>query len=588
MRLTILEQMFYRLGIACRAVAGKESNQMLNILTEPMIRVDQGGGAAVWVSLPETYALLMADQVAAFPALRPHQRHAWHAFLCQLGAIALHRAGESAPPGDTEDWRALLWGLTADWPEDEPWQLVVADITQPALLQPPASSAAKAAEFKNRVATPDELDMLVTSKNHDLKGAVVSAANADDWLFALVTLQTMGGYSAAGKNSQYHTISRVSGTAGSRIAFSLTPSERLGIHIKRDIAALLEVCQDLIEKYDFAPDGVDLMWRVPWDGEKAIQLDELNPFYIEVCRRIRLYRDENGRVFGKRVGSKARRVKAEDLKGVVGDPWHPIRRGSKGDIALRLTYRDAFGYRQIARCLNPAEYELPPIFLTESERRTPEPMFLLAKGVVSYPVGPKAETQGYAESFIPLNLSTLRILGRPAGVPGIGEIAKSRIEAIDRLKGILQDALASFIAQGKDIYQLNSLERRKLRDRRELEPWLKRIEELVEKSFFDDLQTEFVAPEGEREGVRNRWLNEVIGHAECILKDAAKGLPCPSIHYYKALTQANEVFRVRVRGRNGFPNLYQKPDTEEVVECQTTNPPETPSNPAGAQMSLFK
>ena len=35
-------------------------------------------------SLPEVYAALMADIVESFPAIRPHQRHAWHAFLVQL------------------------------------------------------------------------------------------------------------------------------------------------------------------------------------------------------------------------------------------------------------------------------------------------------------------------------------------------------------------------------------------------------------------------------------------------------------------------------------------------------------------------
>ena len=42
----------------------------------------------------------MEDQVEAFPALRPHQRHAWHAFLVQLGVIAMHKAGLTEPLTD--------------------------------------------------------------------------------------------------------------------------------------------------------------------------------------------------------------------------------------------------------------------------------------------------------------------------------------------------------------------------------------------------------------------------------------------------------------------------------------------------------
>lgn len=72
---------------------------MLNLLTEPLFRLTTTDGTRKG-TLPDVYAALMADEVEAFPALRPHQRHAWHAFLVQLGAMALHRADISEPPGD--------------------------------------------------------------------------------------------------------------------------------------------------------------------------------------------------------------------------------------------------------------------------------------------------------------------------------------------------------------------------------------------------------------------------------------------------------------------------------------------------------
>ena len=141
------------------------------------------GGATAHASLPEIYAALMRDEIDAFPALRPHQRHAWHAFLVQLGVMAVHRAGLSDPPEEAEEWPRLLRGLTSDFPDDEPWHLVVDDIAKPAFMQPPASSEDKRKEYKNRVETPDELDMLVTGKNHDLKINV--AANSRPGRLAL-------------------------------------------------------------------------------------------------------------------------------------------------------------------------------------------------------------------------------------------------------------------------------------------------------------------------------------------------------------------------------------------------------------------
>ena len=196
---------------------------MLNILTVPLMCMTTEKGT--WeASLPTVYAALMIDRVEAFPALRPHQRHAWHAFLVQLGAMAMHWAGVSEPPTDAEGWKELIRGLTRDYPGDEPWQLVVEDITRPAFMQSPASSQDKEKEYKSVVATPDELDMLVTSKNHDLKSAVASQAGLDDWIFALVTLQTMEGFGGAGN----YGISRMNGGLGSRPAFSLAPPGGIG------------------------------------------------------------------------------------------------------------------------------------------------------------------------------------------------------------------------------------------------------------------------------------------------------------------------------------------------------------------------
>ena len=65
-------------------------------------------------------------------------------------------------------------------------------------MQPPASSKEREKDYKNPVLTPDQLDMLVTSKNHDLKSTVAGQTNFNDWIFALVTLQTMEGFAGAG------------------------------------------------------------------------------------------------------------------------------------------------------------------------------------------------------------------------------------------------------------------------------------------------------------------------------------------------------------------------------------------------------
>jgi CRISPR system Cascade subunit CasA len=166
---------------------------MFNLVVDPIIGVLDINGKRERLSLPQLYLKLGVDGIVTFPALRPHQRHAWHALLCQLGALACLKTGLSAPPEDLDGWSAALRTLTTGFPGDEPWMLVTS-LDKPAFLQAEVGSL----ENFKALTTPDELDMLVTAKNHDVKRARLSRAEPDDWLFALVALQTMEGFLGAG------------------------------------------------------------------------------------------------------------------------------------------------------------------------------------------------------------------------------------------------------------------------------------------------------------------------------------------------------------------------------------------------------
>ena len=320
---------------------------MRNVMTDPVIRTDMSSGSRVVASLPEVYAALMADEVDAFPALRPHQRHAWHAFLVQLGAMAMHRAGLTEPPTGADTWCSLIRSLTPDYPDDEPWQLVVDNITKPAFMQPPATSRKRENDYKTTVRTPDELDMLITSRNHDLKVAVATRACADDWIFALITLQTMEGFGGVGN----YGISRMNGGLGSRPAFTLTPSERWGAHVRRDITALLAYRPTLLGKFPMTEDGEGLLWTTCWDGaaEESLPASRLDPLYIEVCRRIRLRNHADGTLHGIRSTSKAARIEGKDLKGRTGDAWVPVDR--KRDNLPLTVATGGFTYKRVTEYL---------------------------------------------------------------------------------------------------------------------------------------------------------------------------------------------------------------------------------------------
>ena len=522
---------------------------MYNVLTEPLIGTVKSDGSRVEESLPEVYAALMADQVEAFPALRPHQRHAWHAFLVQLSAMAMRRAGKSEPPEEAGEWLRVIRGLTPDYPNDEPWQLVVEDITKPAFMQPPASSKDRETDFKTpvTVTTPDELDVLVTSKNHDLKSTVATQAAVDEWIFALITLQTMEGFSGAGN----YGISRMNGGMSSRPAFSMTPDTRPGVHIKRDIKVLLEHRPKLIDDYGFADGGHSLVWTLPWDGAPAesLLLTALDPFYLEICRRVRLRLDDAGSLTVVRASSRAARIEAKASKGITGDPWTPVDRKEGKSLTLA---GGGFTYKRTVAYLLSADWQSPALLIpTDAETRSPDTMSLVARGMARG----QGKTEGYYERVIPVRRKWQQAMLRGGGgTEDIGQIATARIDKIGKVQRILSHAIQVFLARGDS--EAVSPEHRNL-----ARNWLNRLDEIIDSRFFEHLQEEFETEDREeRERIHNRWLmngrDGVVDHARRILSDATDSLPCPSIHRFKARANAEGLFEGRIRGNQGLPFLY--------------------------------
>ena len=526
---------------------------MFNIITERFVRMTVTGGVRS-ASLPEVFAALMKNEVDAFPALRPHQRHAWHAFLVQLGAMAMHRDGLVDPPEDATEWLRIIRALTPDYPDDEPWQLVVDDITKPAFMQPPASSAEREKDYKSTVATPDELDMLVTSKNHDLKAAVATQAAPDEWLFALITLQTMSLQNGRGN----YPISRIRSAYSGRPAFSLAPPGRTGAHVLRDIKVLQKHRQTILADYPMTDGGTDLLWVIPWDGNKkeGIQLDQLDPFYIEICRRVRLQTNEKGNLYSVRANSESSRIEAKNINGRTGDPWTPINK--KEGKALNIGPA-GFSYKRITTYLTSADWEWPLLLSRASEDRgSNTPMQLVARSTKNN-TNKQGMTEGYHERVIPLRSKTMQVFGRTRDTAELGDIAQQRIEQVGTVQRILSYAIQVFAARGNG--DKVSPEHRAL-----AHPWLNKLDEIVDTNFFEDLQDEFEAAGAEQMKARNEWLmngtDGVIDHARRILHAAEDSLPCPTIHRYRARVNAEGLFEGRIRGAKGLPSLFDEGQEE--------------------------
>ena len=109
-----------------------------NLLTEGVFDVKVGSESKS-LNFPGILSALSHQSpiITSFNKLMPHQKQAWYSFLVQLAAIACFRAGLKAPPLREKEWYKILKNLTADWPLDEPWNLVVNDLSKPAFFQPP-------------------------------------------------------------------------------------------------------------------------------------------------------------------------------------------------------------------------------------------------------------------------------------------------------------------------------------------------------------------------------------------------------------------------------------------------------------------
>ena len=506
----------------------------MNLLDDPLIRIV---GAAP-ATLPDLCArIARGEAVPGFPALRPHQRHAWHAFLVQLGLIALERAGVevSQMPLDADAWRDLLHGLTPDHPGDDPWRLVVDDTTVPAFMQPPTVNGESS--YKQRDDTPDDIDILVASRHHSIKAGAARRARPDDWLFALITLQTMGGYGGPG----LYGVARMNGGYSSRPAFSLVPAGAdFGACVQRDIVALHGQWAELRRDSPFSGDAA-LLWLDPWGGTKSEMLPPggVHPLAIEICRRIRLRTDETGDgIFAIRASSKARRIAAADLHGLTGDPWTP----RSTDKVLHVSPGAAFQYDHISTLLGPGDWRLPLLcHATPDEKGSGARMHLIARAVI----GGQGRTDGYRERIIPLGASSVRALG--VADSGLGAIARDCGDQVKKVQTALRSALYTFIASDAGDSSANF---------EHVRAWQNRLDEIVEDSFFDALQTEFEAAEADRSAVRHAWLRVVVDAATAIFRDAMLALPHHAARRYRARAQAERRFQQRLRGPNGVPSLY--------------------------------
>ncbi|MCW2274733.1 CRISPR-associated protein Cse1 [Rhodoblastus acidophilus] len=521
---------------------------MFNLLTQPLIAAAPLGP----LSLPGLLAALSRDEVDSLPALRPHQAPAWHMFLVQLGALAMHRSGRTELPREEGDWCDLLRGLTPDFADDAPWRLVVEDWTKPAFLQPPVPKAVK---LENTVPTPDAMDLLITAKNHDLKQAVAQAAAPEDWIFALVSLQTGEGY---GGRSNYG-IARMNGGSSSRPMVTLAPlagdksmTPRSGAWFRRNVRTLLETRHAELQRHaQFAypaTGGLGLIWIAPWPDDAQLHLRELDIWFIEICRRVRICADCEG-ISAVKGLSKSTRIDAKAFNGALGDPFAPIHRTeNKG-----LTLGDGdFDYSRLTTLLLSGDWELPILARPASFERTGDTMAVVCMALARG----NSRTDGFKSRILPLDGRKAQSLG--ARRQALFELAQAQIEDIDKFDKALGYALA-MVAAGGDRDKIKKEHYRHAAGARAA------FDRTVDSEFFDHLWARDAAQQQSAEALKaeqTAFHQALLKNAEAAFEAAVAAVPCASLFRPRAEARARSAFAGRLR--HEFPGLFAKAPAEDA------------------------
>lgn len=490
-----------------------------NLLTEPVFSLTRNGSAAA-ATLPEVFSALANREPLEFSALQPHQTHAWFAFLVQLGALAGFRMRDTALD-DAGRWTAALRVLTDG--RNEPWCLVVPDLNAPAFMQPPVPEGSIARwKDDNATATPDAIDVLATAKNHDVKMERMAAPRLEHWVYALVSLQTMQGFS--GRDN--YGIARMNGGFSNRPSFGAARDLSWATRFQRDTSLLLATRGQITADHGFNSEtGLALLWLEPWDGIEQLAIPDLDPYFIEICRRVRLL-DDSGRITARWTTSKHARIAAPknpDKKNTrinLGDPWTPVR--LKDGAALTATN---LRYERVQGVLFGDEYQPSPASLPQPTDGD-EPLLtcqVLVRG--------EGGTDGYHERHIIVPPKARLRLATIEGRRQLGELSRQRLAQIKDVNTVLKRAVAALLQADPDKLDFS--------DSR-IEPFAQALDAEIDRIFFAAL---FADIELSFEVARSKWLDQLATLARQTLDEAELSAPIATGREYRAQAAAEREFR---------------------------------------------
>jgi CRISPR system Cascade subunit CasA len=185
-----------------------------------------------------------------------------------------------------------------------------------------------------------------------------------------------------------------------------------------------------------------LLWCVAWNGtEPPLDLAELDPWFIECSRRIRLVQDAGGRLLARVKPTKAARVAADEYKGNLADPWIPINRENES-----AAYNARPAYHTIASVLFDEGKWIKPLLLKW------EPSIDQAPVIAHFDVLVRGQgrTKGYFEPMVRVEEKDFDLFTTDAGRDRLAELSRTMIENVGTVRKIVRSALLALL-QGAPI-----------------------------------------------------------------------------------------------------------------------------------------
>ena len=291
------------------------------------------------------------------------------------------------------------------------------DLDQPAFLQPPTDHTST-----RNLPSPDDIDIPIHSRQFEPRLRTDRPASADAWIYALISIQTNGGFLGTGNQG----IARMGGGFGSGPHAVLTTSPVLSEQIERDVRILLA------DKRHSSSDPA-LLWTLSWNGNKSESLEpnSVHPRCIKVARIIRLRADENVISASPRPAASPRIKRGGEISGSIADPWVPRSKRTGSPLTVDST---GFSHGLIDSLLTrPDAWELPILALPtdeEAENIENSPLYLSASALSRG----RGRTSGYHEAYAPVPASVITSLRSDRPTPESIRISGEHSRALRALR----------------------------------------------------------------------------------------------------------------------------------------------------------